>query len=223
MSNQFVFRFNRSSKYADFTVEQYEEHLKTLFIVYGFTDVVMVREYGDHYNEHWHGRFATSLNMRECRKLLNTHFELSGNAEISMKSLDPNRVGAYHRYMAKGPTGRRLAMPIVVIDDIGLLWETLHHAYHDEAVAYDARRRRGGAAKKPTFVEEMIEECRAKGLSTIDQMFAHFFDVFRRRRHLIDPYILNRIMWTVFTGVNPEKASEKLEHHVRGMNGSCFH
>lgn len=217
--NTFIFRFNKPVRYGDVSVEEYEQRFIDVFISRKYTDVVMVQELGEEgTNLHWHGRFSTKREMSAVRKDLNSHFDLSGNEEFSLKSWDPTKADQYHRYLAKGPVSQRLVMPRVVIDDLGLMWDRLHHAFHDEKLARESRSRKGSAEKKTSFMDDFIALCRVNGSKTRNEIFETFRSMFSRRVHQIDPFVADKLCWTAYCAVNPVEGFDTLKSSMRFFN-----
>lgn len=215
--NTYIFRFNKPVKYGDMAVEDYQERIKDLFVSQDYVDVVMVREMGEEgTNLHWHGRFSTRRNIGAVRKDLNNHFDMYGNEEFSLKCWDPTKADKYHRYLAKGPVTQRLVMPIVVIDDLGLLWERLHHSFHDEMVSQAARTRSGkGGDKKSSFTDEFIALCRSNGSKTKGDIWETLKQMLGRRVHTIDSFVVDKLLWTAYVQVNPVEGFDSLKGTLR--------
>lgn len=213
MSNTWCLRFNKPVKYNDMSVEEYEQRLVDMFIRDDWKDVVMVRELGDMGdNPHWHAQVTNKFESSALRKHLNAHYDVSGNEEFSIKAFDPNKAAAWRRYLAKGPIAKRLVMPIVVVDDIGLLWERLHHEYHDEALAISVKKRRyGDGTKKQTCMEQFLAHVRQcvdrKGMTPIQvtRQFVYecFMEFFKGRAMAIDPFIVDKFLYTAHCEFNP--------------------
>lgn len=215
MPNTWCLRFNKPVKYTDMTVDEYEQRLVDMFIRDDWWDVVMVREYGDEGNNpHWHAMVTNKFEISALRKHLNAHYDVSGNEEFSIKAYDPNKAAAWKRYLAKGPLGKRLVMPIVVVDDIGLLWERLHHEYHDEALAIAVKKRRyGDGVKKMTAMEQFLAHIRLdvekKAMKNIsvefhkNYIYEMFQEFFKGRAMTIDPYIVDKFLYTAHCEFNP--------------------
>lgn len=228
MRNTWCLRFNKPVKYSDMSIEEFEQRLVDMFIRDGWTDVVMVREYGDEGNNpHWHAQVTNKFDSSALRKHLNVHYDVSGNEEFSIKAFDPNKSAAWKRYLAKGPLGKRLVMPIVVVDDIGHLWERLHHEYHDEAVAMMAKKRRfGDGAKKMSAIESFLAFVRVrieeKKIGDVHKNFIYdcFQEFFKGRAMCIDPFVVDRFLFTAHCEFNVV-GWNSMRHKLKFFEGSC--
>lgn len=215
--NIFIFRVNKPAKYGDMSGEDFAQRVVELLISRGYRECVLVEELGEvGENLHWHGRLTTHRDIGAVRKDFNNHFDLNGNEEFSLKSWDPVKGLKYHRYLAKGPVSQRLVMPRVIVDDIGLMWERLHHEFHDEKLAREARSRKNGAAKKDgSFLDELIALCRARSALTKAQVFECLRELFGRRIHMIDPFVADKLCYTAWLAVNPVEGFDGLRSNMR--------
>jgi len=201
MVNIFRFRFTPSV-----CSDEFEEMVKEKLQCYA--EVVLVREMGEQGDHlHYHGRLSTDKDSRSVRNWCNYHLSLKGNQQLSVVAFDPNRAQEYHRYMAKGPISRRLSLPVVVVDQLGLLWETLHHAYHDQAVIAESKSRkrgRDGVPKPPTFMQELLALCRSKSVITLVDIVDEMINLLHHRLTAHDAFWGEKVAMAVFAHLNPD-------------------
>jgi len=216
MSNTFIFRMNKPSKYGDVSGDDFAQRIINVLIARGYTQCVLVEELGEvGENLHWHGRLSTWRSMDAVRKDFNGHFDVYGNEEFSLKSWDPVKGLKYHRYLAKGPVSQRLVMPRVIVDDIGLMWERLHHEFHDEKLAREARSRKNGVKKEGSFLEELIALCRARSAQSKMQVFDCLRELYGRRLHQMDAFVADKMCWSAWLAVNPVEGFDGLRSNMR--------
>lgn len=228
MSNIWCLRFNKPVKYDDVSVEDFEQRLVSCFIRDGWSDVVMVRELGDTgENPHWHVQVSNDYtSISALRKHLNVHYDVYGNEEFSIKAYDPNKAAAWKRYLAKGPLGKRLVMPHVVVDDLGHCWETLHHAYHDEACRLEGRRRKqGDGTTKMSCMDRWLALVRLKMSEGVvlhkNALYDLWLEFFRGSPYAVDQYIIDRFLHTAYLIVDHNGASaDGMRHKLKFFEGS---
>jgi len=200
--SKFNVRINRPDHYQDMSVEEYENHVVLFMIESGFKDGVMVRELGESgENMHWHmcivdPKRRSDMAMRQWFK---EKLELKGNGELMLQKWDDEKGKNHYQYLAKGPTTQRLVMPNVVVDDLGLMWERLHHLYHDFA----ASKRRSKKEKAQTFTEQLLEICQQKSVDTMKGIAGELCDLTSRRLTGHDAFWAEKCVWAVYSHVNP--------------------
>lgn len=212
--SKFLVRINRPVKYSDLTRDEWEDRLRDFFVFSHFRECVCVHEVGERgENPHWHivlvdPKRRSSHAMREWFK---EYLEVSGNAELSVKVWNDEKGKNHYQYLAKGPTEERLVMPIVVVDDLGLMWERLHHMYHDEKV----RTQRRGKSVKVTFTQELVDVCKAKSVSTRSQILDELCGLMTRRLQSGDAFWAEKVVWGVYAQLNPEEFVDDFKSAVR--------
>lgn len=216
--SKFILRVNRPSKYAELEVSAYEQRIVDFLVFSGFKDAVMVHEYGENgENPHWHMLFVDPTKRKRTAMIewVKQHLDVCGNEEFSLKEWNDakDKNGSHLRYLAKGPTSERLVMPRVVVDDLGLMWERLHHQYHDEALA---KRRREKVGKPKTFTQELLEVCKAKAVSTPKQIAQELCSLMTNRLQAGDVYWAEKIVWGVYAQINPTEFSQSFMGALSG-------
>lgn len=203
--SKFCIRINRPAASTD-SDDEYGSRLISEFADSCFRDVVIVKEIGEKgENVHWHcvildpkkrSRNAMSMFLRDRLKLD------KGNGGMCVKEWDAEKGKTHYQYLAKGPTSLRLVMPLVVADQMGLMWERLHHAFHDEAAS---RRKRVKGAKPLTFTQELLVECKKKSVDTKKGIAAELCVLMTRRLQPGDAFWAEKVVWGVYAQLNGDE------------------
>lgn len=152
---------------------------------------------------HWHGYVETNLKVETLRARVRKLFGVSGTY-YKVGIFDDKLGDAHFRYLCKGENSEKGDPVNVVIDTEGRNVQHLHDAFH-------SRETRGRAdGSRGTVLDQLIQYCDSKSVSSKDQVMNAVYDFYVERRKIFDHYLLARSAQTVWAHLGGVRAKDDI-------------
>lgn len=176
---------------VDLTIEKANAYDKWRELAKVADDLFVVEEHAG--KVHFHAYVKIRKSRESMAYWLKTNMKVKGT-EYANEIYKPTKDG-YFRYMCKGVNSGKDDDVIVVVDKMGRMVDQLHKEYHEVAEGYAAN-------KKKHWLEAIADECKAKGLTSKDDVMRAIVQNRFVANKCFDEFMIVKFFWPVWMRVN---------------------